>query len=253
MLPSVDLMILGRGVLPLSKQAKYLLDTNVISDAVNADWKKPEDYPHWISRHLRIEQEYSCLPTIAVQEVVYGIHRNALGQRRKARIERWLQCLPKVDFDDEAARIAGELEAYLASKGGKIKDADVQIAAIALRHNLTLVTNDEHFCRVPNLRIKNWAEMPISAEEFFKEYIFGALSATYFWVALIIVSLACLFTASYCHNFNIVEWLPIFFLHVIIVSIGAGATIGFAAILIVKMCIVIRQHRINLHIPANTV
>ncbi|MFO7865930.1 MAG: VapC toxin family PIN domain ribonuclease, partial [Candidatus Aminicenantes bacterium] len=38
-----------------------------------------------------------------------------------------------------------------------IQDMDILIAATALTHNLTLVTNNiRHFKNIPDLRIENW-------------------------------------------------------------------------------------------------
>jgi predicted nucleic acid-binding protein len=45
----------------------------------------------------------------------------------------------------------------LELKGERLQDADIMIAAIALQHNLTLVTNNvNHFKRIKNLRLENW-------------------------------------------------------------------------------------------------
>lgn len=229
----------------MSKRARYLLDTNVISHAVKADWNKPENHLHWINRHLRLEQERSCLPSVAVQEIIYGIHRRGMGQQRQAKMNRWLKRLPKLDFDDEAARIAGELEADLESRGITIGTSDVQIAATALRYDLTLVTdNVKHFSRIPKLRITNWADMPISAEGFFKEYIFGSLPPVYTWVAVIIACLAYMLTVQPLLNPHASEWLPPFLLSVSLFAVVAAVIIGLAAIGIVKVCIILRQRQL---------
>lgn len=64
------------------------------------------------------------------------------------------QSLP---FDDNAALIFGEVRAELASKGTPIGPYDLQIAAIALANNLTLVThNTKEFGRIGNLKIEDW-------------------------------------------------------------------------------------------------
>lgn len=222
----------------MSKRTRYLLDTNVISHAVKADWNKPENQLHWINRHLRLKQEHSCLPSVAVQEIIYGICRKGMGQQRQAKMNRWLKRLPKLDFDDEAARIAGELEANLESRGITIGTLDVQIAATALRYDLTLVTdNEKHFSRVPKLRITNWADMPITAEGFFKEYTFGALPSVYTWIAIIIACLAYMLTVQPLFNPRVDEWLPPLLFSVSLFSVLAAVVIGLAALATVKLCI----------------
>ncbi len=53
------------------------------------------------------------------------------------------------------ARVYGEIEAGLKKGGQPLADADLQIAATAVRHDLELVTgNVRHFERVPGLVIR---------------------------------------------------------------------------------------------------
>jgi tRNA(fMet)-specific endonuclease VapC len=53
--------------------------------------------------------------------------------------------------------IFGDIRADLARKGTPIGPYDLQIAAIALANNLTLVThNTGEFSRVPNLQLIDW-------------------------------------------------------------------------------------------------
>ena len=52
---------------------------------------------------------------------------------------------------------AAELYAMLRTSGQLIEDADLLIAAIALVHAMTLVTNTmAHFTRLPDLQIEDW-------------------------------------------------------------------------------------------------
>jgi tRNA(fMet)-specific endonuclease VapC len=53
--------------------------------------------------------------------------------------------------------ILGRIRAHLADQGTPIGPYDSHIAAIALAHDLTLVTNNTHeYCRVANLKIEDW-------------------------------------------------------------------------------------------------
>jgi tRNA(fMet)-specific endonuclease VapC len=62
-----------------------------------------------------------------------------------------------VPFDDESADIAGSLRKKLESQGRVIGSHDLQIAAIALQHEWTLVTsNTDAFRRVEGLKIEDW-------------------------------------------------------------------------------------------------
>ncbi len=60
-------------------------------------------------------------------------------------------------FDDQAGLIHGRIRALLAADGTPIGAYDLQIAAIALANNLTLVThNTREFRRVEGLQIEDW-------------------------------------------------------------------------------------------------
>jgi predicted nucleic acid-binding protein len=56
--------------------------------------------------------------------------------------------------NDAIAERFAEIRAYLRSRGQRIPDFDIVIAATALHFNLTLLTFDaNHFNRVPDLRL----------------------------------------------------------------------------------------------------
>ena len=70
---------------------------------------------------------------------------------------QFLQPYRSLPFDDAAAELAGLLRAQFADQGKPIGPYDLQIAAIALANNCTLVThNVREFSRVPNLLIEDW-------------------------------------------------------------------------------------------------
>ena len=58
---------------------------------------------------------------------------------------------------DEIIDQASEIYADLYQRGQLISDADILIAASAMVHQLTLVTNNEnHFGRISGLQVENW-------------------------------------------------------------------------------------------------
>lgn len=64
-----------------------------------------------------------------------------------------------VALGPEAVEAFGALKARLEAEGTPLDDFDLALAATALAHNLTLVTNNtRHFTRVAGLRLANWAE-----------------------------------------------------------------------------------------------
>lgn len=65
-----------------------------------------------------------------------------------------------LNFDSNCARIAGLIRSQLNKKGTPIGVYDLQIASIALVHDLILVThNISEFSRLDNLKYENWEIM----------------------------------------------------------------------------------------------
>lgn len=72
-------------------------------------------------------------------------------------MEIFLQPLTILDFTSQDTTVYAHLRAKLERAGTPIGPYDTIIAAQALAHDLTLVTNNEReFRRVPGLRIENW-------------------------------------------------------------------------------------------------
>lgn len=80
-----------------------------------------------------------------------------LYSRRLTALDNLLSFLPSLDFDEQTADIAADIHHQLRAAGQLIDEADLMIAATALRHNAILVTrNTSHFQRVPNLNLLDW-------------------------------------------------------------------------------------------------
>jgi tRNA(fMet)-specific endonuclease VapC len=58
--------------------------------------------------------------------------------------------------DAETAQQYGEVKNKLRLKGRPLPENDIWIAALALQHDLILVTHDAHFQEVESLRTAAW-------------------------------------------------------------------------------------------------
>jgi predicted nucleic acid-binding protein len=128
----------------------YLFDTDAISELLKP--RPKAGYVRWLARIPREEQFTSA---VVLGELYKGAFRSSAVARHLENFER--RVLPAVSvlaYDAAAARIYGQVRAYLEAKGRALADADLQIAATALLHDLELVTgNTKHFTRVPGLRV----------------------------------------------------------------------------------------------------
>ncbi|MDF1522805.1 MAG: PIN domain-containing protein [Trueperaceae bacterium] len=135
----------------------FLFDTDAISEALRS--RPDPSCLSWLGTVARDDQFASA---ITVGELFYGAYRAAAGGRHLAMIEdRVLPSVTVLPFDGSVTRAYGRLAADLADQGQPLADADLQIAATALHHDLELVTgNLRRFARIPELRIRPLRSTP---------------------------------------------------------------------------------------------
>ena len=129
----------------------FLFDTDAISETLRS---RPDPaYIAWLGTIARDDQYASA---VTVGELFHGAHRTAAGGHVSRVEDRVLRTVTVLPFDAAVAQVYGRLAAALADKGTPLADADLQIAATALHHDLELVTgNLRHFGRIPGLRIRS--------------------------------------------------------------------------------------------------
>jgi predicted nucleic acid-binding protein len=128
----------------------YLFDTDAISEVLK---KQPlAAYLGWLGTIPRDRQFCSA---VTVGELFKGAYRSSNKERHLKNVtERVLPALTILPYDLNTARIFGKLSATLEQSGAPLVDADLQIAATAVQHELELVTgNLRHFERVPGLKL----------------------------------------------------------------------------------------------------
>lgn len=133
---------------------KYLLDTNIISQAM-----RPSPNPNLVER-LAVNKLEIATATVVVHELLYGCFRLPESKKRRAfleYIEEVVLNLPIFDYDLRAAQWHAGERARLSKVGKTPAYADGQIASIAMKNNLILVTNNvDDFQDFNGLVIENW-------------------------------------------------------------------------------------------------
>jgi tRNA(fMet)-specific endonuclease VapC len=130
---------------------RYLLDTNICIYLIK---KHP---PEVLARFQQIQLKQLHIPTITLFELYYGIEKNNSQQRNLAALENFIAPLTIVDFTLDAAKKVAKIRNHLQKQGTPIGAYDIQIAAIAISLNMTLLTNNtREFERVKGLKLENW-------------------------------------------------------------------------------------------------
>jgi tRNA(fMet)-specific endonuclease VapC len=133
--------------------ARYLLDTNILSDLV----KHPAGcVAARISRFSPDELHDVATSIIVAAEMRYGAAKK--GSRiLDARIEQLFQVMPVLPFAADADKQYGKLRAELERQGQVIGANDMLIAAHALAIGAVLVTdNVKELERISSLTVENW-------------------------------------------------------------------------------------------------
>jgi tRNA(fMet)-specific endonuclease VapC len=130
---------------------RYLLDTNtciIYLRGKNLVLKRRLDA-------IAIREMVVC--SVVKAELAYGAMKSANPEQNFKLQQQFLQRFVSLPFDDLAATTFGVIRAQLETAGTPIGSYDLQIAAIALTHNLTLIThNTGEFSRVDSLQIEDW-------------------------------------------------------------------------------------------------
>lgn len=129
----------------------YLLDTNTCIGYISR-----RSLPIF-QRLSALRQQEVVLCDIVKLELYYGAYKSARQSENLALLRQFFNEFVSLPFDGQAAAIGGSIRALLAASGTPIGPYDLQIAAIALANDLTLVThNIREFSRVPQLKLEDW-------------------------------------------------------------------------------------------------
>lgn len=135
---------------------RYLLDTNIISDAIKPLPSQP--LLEWMSEQT---DESLFISSLSLAEIWRGILEKPAGKKRR-ELEEWFrgpegpQALFRgrvLPFDENAALVWGHLMAAGSTAGRPRSALDMVIAAIAQSNSCVLVTdNERHF---PDIELLN--------------------------------------------------------------------------------------------------
>jgi tRNA(fMet)-specific endonuclease VapC len=137
----------------------YLLDTNAVLALLrNKPTEVRERY-----REAQSAGDYVALSSVVLFELWYGVSKSTQVAENTERLRILLSGeLDLLDFDDEDARISGQVRATLEKAGTPIGAYDLLIAGQALRRGLTVVAaNTAEFGRVAGLSWQDWTK-PLS-------------------------------------------------------------------------------------------
>ncbi len=129
----------------------YLLDTNACVRLLNG--RSPQ-----LTERMRQHQPAEIvLCSVVKAELIHGAYRSSRVADNLRLLERFFAPFASLPFDDHCADAYGRIRSDLERAGTPIGPNDLMIGAVAVAHELTLVTaNTREFGRVIGLAFENW-------------------------------------------------------------------------------------------------
>ncbi len=133
---------------------RYLLDTNSLSNLINAR--------RGVDRRVKEARRAgaligTCPPILA--ELFYGIENSRSREENWKLARKGLKGVTIWPFDYAAAEAYGRLAAELRRRGRPMQVPDIQLAAVAFAlGNCTVVSADTDLSAIPGLNVENWED-----------------------------------------------------------------------------------------------
>ncbi len=126
---------------------KILLDTNIVIGLFAGE--------PIIKKRLEQAEEV-FVPIIVLGELYFGAQKSKYVDANIQKIDEFAISNAILGCDTETAQEYGVIKKGLKIKGGPIPENDIWIAAIAIQHDLELITRDSHFSEIDSLKITPW-------------------------------------------------------------------------------------------------
>ena len=132
---------------------KYLLDTDICIYLIK---KRP---PAVIEKLSKLPNSEVALSVISLFELQFGVENSRYRDQSQQALNHFLEPIRHIlPVDQQVANYAARVRANLKAKGTPVGPYDILIAAAALSHDLTLVSNNvREFKRVDGLKLENWS------------------------------------------------------------------------------------------------
>jgi len=131
----------------------YLFDTDCLSNILK---KAPS--PLLIKKLESLPKGLQFTTSINVSEIYFGAYRSRNQEKiLKAYEDKVFPNVNILPFDTDSGKIYGRLKSLLEKRGLSKSEPDLRITAIAIQHNMILITgNKRHFMNIPGLNMEDW-------------------------------------------------------------------------------------------------
>ncbi|MEZ4701726.1 MAG: type II toxin-antitoxin system VapC family toxin [Rhodothermales bacterium] len=137
---------------------RFLLDSNILSEPI-----KPHPNPNVVEK-LHVHQGEVAMPIVVWHELVYGVERMPAGRKKEYLFDYLNEVvypsIPILPYDEVAAVWHARERARLEATGRPAPFVDGMIAAVAVAHELFVVTrNTADFADYEGIEVTNWFDL----------------------------------------------------------------------------------------------
>lgn len=124
-----------------------IFDTNALSAFLLADRALLRAIPPHVSIRL---------PVVVIGEYRFGLLRSLQKARLSAILDELQKVAEVLPVDCETVEPYAEVREQLRNAGRPIPQNDTWIAALAIQHQLPVLSRDRHFSAIPGVRFQSW-------------------------------------------------------------------------------------------------
>lgn len=128
---------------------QFMLDTNTISHLIKA-------HPAVARRVVDVPMASLCISAITEGELLFGLAKRPDAKRLHLAVRELLRRVDVLPWDRVVAERYGSARAVMARHSKILAPLDLLIATHALSADAVLVTNDQSFRLVDDLKVEDW-------------------------------------------------------------------------------------------------
>jgi len=126
---------------------RFILDTNIVI----AFFRNEEE----VVRNILWAEEI-FIPSIVAGELYYGAYNSGKPQQNILKFIEFCSLTQNLNCDLNTAKHYGQVKKQLKDRGTPIPENDIWIIALALQHQIPLVSRDKHFNNIDGLELVGW-------------------------------------------------------------------------------------------------
>ena len=130
----------------MKMSGSYLLDTNIIIAFYDKDPKVLK----------KIAEGKIYIPSIVIGELWFGAEKSRKKSSNQKQIEALVDQVTILPVTEETSKHYGIIKNQLKQKGKPIPENDIWIAAVAREYDVMLVTRDQHFSNIDQIKTEAW-------------------------------------------------------------------------------------------------